>query len=160
MDIAGRRVARSIAEPATMSEAVAALAPVLEAKPVEVGIEGTAAPARGDAASLRQVVTNLIANAVKFSSPGARIEVTAWERDGTARLTVTDHGAGIDAALLPHIFERFVRADPARSSEGGSGLGLAICREIIAAHGGRITAESRTGDGSTFSIELPSRATP
>jgi signal transduction histidine kinase len=133
---------------------------VLEAKPVEVGIEGTAAPARGDAASLRQVVTNLIANAVKFSSPGARIEVMARERDGTARLTVTDHGAGIDAALLPHIFERFVRADPARSSEGGSGLGLAICREIIAAHGGRITAESRTGDRSTFSVELPSRATP
>lgn len=138
-------------------EAVRTLASVLEVKPVIVAVDGGDAPVIGDAASLHRVVVNLIANAVKFSGPGGHIEVTTSTGEGTATLSVTDHGMGIDAQLLPRVFERFVRADPARSSEGGSGLGLAICREIILAHGGDIRAESRIGEGSTFSFELPAR---
>ncbi|MEA2581012.1 MAG: hypothetical protein QOE83_1904 [Actinomycetota bacterium] len=141
---------------AIASESVAALRSVLEAKPVEAVVDGAVALAKGDPTSLRQVLTNLVANAVKFSAPGGHVEVSTWAGNGTVGVRVTDHGAGIDASLQPHIFERFVRADPARSSEGGSGLGLAICREIIVAHGGRIWVESRKGEGSTFTFELPS----
>jgi signal transduction histidine kinase len=81
--------------------------------------------------------------------------VEAWRRDGEAGLTVTDTGPGIAEELLERIFDRFVRADVARSrATGGSGLGLAITREIVEAHGGRVWAESSPG-GSAFSMGFP-----
>jgi signal transduction histidine kinase len=100
-----------------------------------------------------QVVGNLIGNAVRFTPEGGRIRVAA-ERDGEGvRISVADTGAGIDAADLPRVFDRFWQAQ--RSREGGAGLGLAIARGIVAAHGGEMWVESEQGGGSTFFFTLP-----
>ncbi|MEP7059175.1 MAG: HAMP domain-containing sensor histidine kinase [Actinomycetota bacterium] len=114
----------------------------------------------GDPSRLDQVLTNLLANAVAFSPPGSVVQVRTWEEGGDAGVTVRDHGPGLDVAMLPRIFDRFVRGEGARTSEGGGGLGLAICREIVRAHGGRIWADSRLGEGSTFSFAIPGRLPP
>jgi len=100
-----------------------------------------------------QAVRNLVENAVKYTQPGGRVQIDVWLSDGEAGLTVSDTGPGIPGEVLPRIFDRFVRADAARSrGTGGSGLGLAISREIVEAHGGRVWAESEVGAGSAFSI--------
>jgi heavy metal sensor kinase len=109
---------------------------------------------------LRQVVNNLIDNAVKYTQEGGRIEV-ALERDDArhaARLTVTDNGPGIAPADLSRIFERFFRADRSRTREGGehgNGLGLSICQAVLAAHGGEIACRSTPGAGAEFIATLP-----
>jgi signal transduction histidine kinase len=115
-------------------------------------------PVRGrwDHARLEQVVSNLLSNALKFG-PGARIELTVRDTGAGARLTMTDHGMGIDPAERDRIFDRFTRAVPA-SHFGGLGLGLYISRQIIAAHGGTITVDSHLGGGATFTVELPASA--
>lgn len=111
-------------------------------------------PVLGDASRLRQLVTNLVDNAIKFTPAGGTVTLRV-ERDGTqARLVVKDAGEGIAAGQLPHIFERFYQANPARSS-GGSGLGLSICRWITQAHGGSIEATSGEGTGTTLVVVLP-----
>jgi signal transduction histidine kinase len=93
---------------------------------------------------------------VKFSPPGARVHVTTSAADGFATLSVRDTGPGIAAEHLPHIFDRFYRVDASRArSTGGVGLGLAICQSIVHAHGGAIDAESRPGEGSTFTVSIP-----
>lgn len=110
----------------------------------------------GDSDRLRQVIGNLVSNAIRHADSGTVVDVTIERRDDTAVVTVTDHGHGIDVEHLPHIFDRFYRADPSRTrSTGGTGLGLAISRELIRAHGGDIGVESSLGRGSTFAIELP-----
>jgi two-component system, OmpR family, sensor kinase len=120
---------------------------------VALGVEDDVV-VQGDRDRLRQVVDNLVDNARKYGGGDVRVEV--WERDGEAGVTVSDDGIGIRADALPHVFDRFYRADDARVRErGGSGLGLAICREIVQAHGGRIWAQSETGRGSSFSFALP-----
>ncbi len=136
--------------------AVGSVRPLADAKGVHVDVAGDPAAADADRARVELVVSNLVANAVKFSRPGDRVSVTSWLSDAQAGCTVRDTGPGIQADLLPHIFDRFVRADPARTSgQGGSGLGLAICREIVEAHGGRIWVESQVGRGSAFSFTVP-----
>ena len=111
----------------------------------------------GDRGRLDQALTNLVENAVKYSTAGSDVTVTVWRGDGEAGLTVIDRGPGIPRDLLPRIFERFFRVDRSRSrAAGGSGLGLAICTEIMRAHGGRAWAESEAGHGSRFSLALPS----
>ena len=151
-------------EPVSLAEvaegAVTGLTPLARANGVTFVREGPPAEVTGDRARLDQVVTNLVANAITYSPPGAAVQVVTWERDGEAGLSVRDHGPGIDDALLPRVFDRFVRGEGARTSEGGGGLGLAICREIVSAHGGRIWADSRTGDGSEFSFALPAASAP
>jgi heavy metal sensor kinase len=117
-------------------------------------VSGEGASVLGDRERLHQAVANLVDNAVKYTGAGGRVRVTGWRRDGEAGLTVSDTGPGIPAEVLPRIFDRFVRADPARTRRDGSGLGLAICKEIIEAHGGRVWAESEPGRGSSFSIAL------
>jgi signal transduction histidine kinase len=106
---------------------------------------------------LSQVLVNLLDNALRHTPPGGSVAVTARPCPGAVTITVTDTGEGIDAAHLPHLFERFYRADPARDrGNGGSGIGLAIARSIVEAHGGTITAASRgPGAGSTFRIQIP-----
>jgi two-component system sensor histidine kinase BaeS len=105
-------------------------------------------------------VANLVDNAVKYTQRGGRVEVTAWVRGGRAGVTVIDDGPGIPPESLPRVFDRFVRVDAARSrTAGGAGLGLAICREIVRAHGGAVWAESEPGEGSRFSIALPTDPT-
>jgi two-component system OmpR family sensor kinase len=113
-------------------------------------------PLVGDSARLRQLVLNLLGNAVSYTPAGGRIMVALTADDGWARLEVADTGIGIAPEDLPHVFDRFFRADEARShSEGGTGLGLAIARWCAEAHGGRIEARSQLGTGSVFTVLLP-----
>ncbi len=108
-----------------------------------------------DAGRVEQVLTNLIHNAIKFTLPGGEILVSAVVADAhTLTIKVADTGVGIAPDDLPRIFERFYKADRARSG-GGTGLGLAIAKHIVQAHGGRIWVESRVGKGSTFFFTLP-----
>jgi two-component system sensor histidine kinase BaeS len=115
----------------------------------------------GDAPRLRQVFYNLVDNALKFTPEGGAVTVTADGRDGNVVVTVCDTGAGIAPEHLPRVFDRFYRADKARSREqGGTGLGLSIARSIVTAHGGRIELASTVGKGTVCTVVLPSNATP
>jgi signal transduction histidine kinase len=100
-------------------------------------------------------VTNLVGNAVKYSEPGTVVTVEVERLGEEAVCTVSDRGPGIDPELIPHIFDRFVRGDRARSHPVGAGLGLAIAREIVEAHSGRIWTGSRPGGGAVFGFALP-----
>jgi two-component system phosphate regulon sensor histidine kinase PhoR len=111
-------------------------------------------PVLVDGQRVQQVVVNLVHNGIKFTPAGGSITISAQESEGAIVVEVTDTGYGIPAADLPRIFERFYKADRARSS-GGTGLGLAIARHIVQGHGGRIWARSREGQGSTFYFSLP-----
>jgi len=111
---------------------------------------------RGDAGRLKQVVWNLAANAIKFTPKGGEVTVTLASIDRGLRLEVRDSGIGIDAAFLPHVFERFRQATVPSAGQGGVGLGLAIVRHLVELHGGTVSAHSAgLGQGSTFVIELP-----
>jgi len=103
---------------------------------------------------MRQVIVNLVGNAIKFSDPGGMVKITAEYRDQELLFQVIDHGIGIRAGNINHLFERFYREE-GETVRGGTGLGLYISRQIIEAHGGRIWAESEYGKGSTFSFILP-----
>jgi heavy metal sensor kinase len=111
-------------------------------------------PVLGDASRLRQLITNLLDNAIKFTDPGGRVSLLVGRDGDRARLVVADTGVGIPPDRLPHIFERFYQVDPARASKG-SGLGLSISRWIAEAHGGSIGVASGPGRGSTFTVMLP-----
>ncbi len=111
---------------------------------------------RGDERQLVSAVANLLDNAVKYSEPGSKVEVTSSRSGGWVRLAVRDQGIGIPAKDLERIFERFYRVDRARSREtGGTGLGLAIVRHVATNHGGDVRVRSREGEGSTFTLRLP-----
>jgi hypothetical protein len=117
-------------------------------------------PAQADPDRLRQAVDNLIRNAIRHAPPGSVIEVSGRSGIAAGRRTVLvsvrDHGPGFPPDFLPHAFERFRRADPARSSRsGGSGLGLAIVASIAEAHGGRAAAVNHPAGGARVSLELP-----
>ena len=119
------------------------------------GLEGNIR-AHIDPERFRRVIDNLLSNALRYSSPGGRVEVRLFARGGDAVIEVEDTGAGIDAADLPHIFERFYRTDAARArATGGRGVGLAIAKAAAEAHGGRIEVSSRLGEGSRFTVTLP-----
>jgi PAS domain S-box-containing protein len=103
---------------------------------------------------MRQVVINLLSNAIKFSDPGSSVNVKASVQDNELLFRVTDHGTGIRREAMSHLFERFYR-DEGETVRGGTGLGLYISKQIIEAHNGKIHAESKYGEGSTFSFTLP-----
>jgi two-component system phosphate regulon sensor histidine kinase PhoR len=111
-----------------------------------------------DRKRIEQVIVNLLHNAIKFTPEGGRIELMANYSDELAMnqvvISIQDTGVGIAEEDLPRIFERFYKADRARSG-GGTGLGLAISRHLVEAHGGKIWAESRLGNGSTFFFSIP-----
>jgi two-component system phosphate regulon sensor histidine kinase PhoR len=109
---------------------------------------------QADMPRLEQVLVNLIHNAVKFTPPGGEVVLTASLDGRFVRFAVRDTGPGIPADDLPRIFERFYRVDRSRTG-GGTGLGLSIARHLVEAHGGRIWAESREGEGSTFYFTIP-----
>jgi two-component system, OmpR family, phosphate regulon sensor histidine kinase PhoR len=115
------------------------------------------APALADADQTRQVLANLVDNAVKYTEKGGRVDVSARPAGGGLVVDVRDTGAGIPAPDLPRVFERFYRVEKARTREaGGTGLGLAIVKHLVEAQGGRVSVESRQPGGSTFSFFLPS----
>ena len=110
----------------------------------------------GDEARLRQVLANLVTNALVHTERGTPIDVRATRVEGGVALEVTDHGPGMPPEVAARAFERFFRADPARArNKGGSGLGLAIVHATVAAHGGTVRLDSRPGDGTTVRVELP-----
>jgi signal transduction histidine kinase len=114
------------------------------------------AQVRGDADKLKQALVALLENALKYTPYEGTVTLSLTMQDGTALISVCDTGIGISPEDLPHIFERFYRADPARSRDrGGSGLGLAIVKSIVEEHGGTISVESTPGKGSTFRVKLP-----
>ncbi len=110
-----------------------------------------------DREQIQQVILNLAHNAIKFTPAGGRITVSTEIQQDSVIISIVDTGIGISKEDLPHVFERFYKADKARSG-GGTGLGLAIARHIIQAHGGSIQVSSQEGEGSTFSFRLPLRA--
>jgi PAS domain S-box-containing protein len=118
-----------------------------------VEIEGELPAIEGDHDALLRVLSNLVGNALRFVPEGGRIALSARRLDDALELAVADTGSGIAPEALPHVFDRFWRAD--RAARGGAGLGLAICKGIVEAHGGRIWAESDLGRGTTFRFTVP-----
>jgi signal transduction histidine kinase len=153
------------------------LAASLETGRLRIAIPGDLPPVLADPARLERILTNLWSNALKYSTPGTPVEVTARREprrgevsspsltsgevpspsptDGQVIVSVTDHGPGIPPADLPKLFERYYRTGAARGAREGLGLGLYITRMLVEAHGGRIWAESELSRGSVFSFTLP-----
>jgi two-component system OmpR family sensor kinase len=118
----------------------------------------TPVPVLGDPDLLRRLVRNLLDNAIKYSPDGGRVSLRAGLSGDKAWLEVADTGPGVDPRHLPHLFDRFYRADPSRQRKTGTGLGLAIAQAIAEAHGGRLTARNRPSGGAVFRFEFAARA--
>jgi signal transduction histidine kinase len=122
---------------------------------VTVHPNGTLPAVTGDADALRSAVQNIVGNAVKYSPNGAAVDVTTHAHDGIVQIRVADHGLGIDAADVPHIFKPFYRGRRAVDAQvRGTGVGLSVVRHIIAAHHATIAVDSRVGEGTTVTVEL------
>lgn len=138
-------------------DAIELLRPLAQEQNLTLEVESAPARCEGNAEQLGQVVTNLVSNAIAYNRPGGSVQVSITSEPEATVLTVSDTGQGIAPEDLPHIFERFYRADKARSSTAGrTGLGLAIAQAIVEAHGGNIQATSEPGQGSTFTVRLHS----
>ena len=140
------------------AEVTASLKPLASRKEIGLRLEPfhDIPEVRGDRGQIKQVLTNLIDNAIKFTPDKGVVRLSASYGDGRVTVAVQDSGIGIPAEDLPRIFERFYRVDKARSREmGGTGLGLAIVKHIVEAHGGTVAVESRPAEGSTFRFTLP-----
>lgn len=149
-------------QPVSVAELVESCAAttLLKASHRDIALNLTYSPGlpavRGDASLLREVLQNLLDNAVQYTPPGGSVDLTAATRDREAVITVADTGIGIPLADQERIFERFYRVDVARSREvGGTGLGLSIAKHIVEAHGGRLWVESTVGQGSQFHFSVP-----
>ena len=130
--------------------------PVAEAKGVKLSASMDKAPITflGHKSKFQRLIGNLVDNAVKFTSPGGSVAVTAFQSVGGIEISVSDTGIGIDSAVVPHVFDRGFRANDA-DSHPGFGLGLALAKSIVAFYRGAITCESETGKGTTFTVCLP-----
>lgn len=141
---------------ALVSETLALVQPLAEQRGVRLAFDPEPATCLGDAQRLGQIATNLLTNAICHNHPGGEVRVRTAATASHVLLEVHDTGQGIAAEDLPHLFERFYRADKARTrSDGHAGLGLAICKAIVDAHGGTIAVTSQPGVGSTFAVRLP-----
>jgi len=147
-------VDRIIAEVVDRSRTAAA------AKNIDLRVLGARGlTAYGNESQLVTAVTNLVENAIAYSHDGTRVDVVVSDADAAVQIAVRDQGIGIEPRDLDRIFERFYRADRARSrSTGGTGLGLAIVKHIATNHGGRVEVTSTVAEGSTFTLRLPSRS--
>jgi signal transduction histidine kinase len=145
---------------ALLRAAAEAIGPRAQDKDVAVSVEAAdeLPPVAVDSERMGHVLANLLDNALAHTERGGRIKLAANRADGSVVLSVADTGSGIAPEHLPHLFERFYRI-PGQSEDAGTGLGLAIVREIVSAHGGSITCESRPGEGATFRITLPAAPT-
>jgi signal transduction histidine kinase len=127
---------------------------------IQIAVDPAATKVRADPVALRQALGNLVENAVRYTPSGGAITIFSRREDHGVAVGVRDTGAGIPADHLPRIFERFYRADPARSrAAGGTGLGLAIVKHLVEAHGGRVRAESQLGRGTTVTLFFPRTST-
>jgi len=127
------------------------------AQNVSISVEGSSIHVHADADRIRQVLVNLLDNAIRYSPPGESVTVSVTPLPGSVTVSVQDRGPGIPAAEQDRVFERFYRADKsrARKGEGGAGLGLAIAQTLVEAHGGHITLKSSPGQGTTVHFTLP-----
>ncbi len=158
MEAGRQQYARELLSPAAVIEQ--AIAPFqLESgtHQLRIDLPEELPPVVGDPDRLRQVLVNLIDNAIKYSPDGGEVLITACQRGGSVEIAVQDHGLGLPAEAIPRLFQKFYRVDMSDRREiKGTGLGLAICRQIVEAHGGRMWAESAgPGQGSTFGFTLP-----
>ncbi|MFL5991622.1 MAG: sensor histidine kinase, partial [Rubrobacteraceae bacterium] len=115
-------------------------------------------PARGDAGRTEQILASLLDNALRFTPPGGLVTVEGYPKDGQALATVTDTGPGIPHEHLSRLFDRFYRAEAARTrgdAGGGTGLGLSIALDLARAQGGDLTAANARSDGASFTLTLP-----
>jgi signal transduction histidine kinase len=125
-----------------------------------IDVESALPPVQGDWQRMQQVLGNLVANSLRYTPAGGRIDLQGRRNGPWITVVVRDTGAGIAPEELPHIFDRFWRSDKARSRHGtGAGLGLAIARQFVQAQGGRISATSQPGHGTTITVELPAEGT-
>jgi signal transduction histidine kinase len=151
-----------VREPTDLARAARRAHSVLAARALRKGVllqlRSAPSPVWGDPDRLTQVALNLLDNAVRHTPPGARVTLCTETRGAVARLVVTDEGTGVAASLVPVLFQRFSRGDPARGREdGGAGLGLAIAQAIARAHGGSLELEATGAAGSRFALTLPGR---
>lgn len=152
-----RKMEFNLADP--VRESVELLQPLAEERQVKLTASLEAVRCVGDPDKITQVVTNLVTNAIHYSPAQGEVRVETRPDGALGLLTVADRGVGIPAEDLPHIFDRFYRVDTSRSRDkGGSGLGLAITRAIVHAHGGTIEAQSKPGEGATFTVRIPTIA--
>ncbi len=143
---------------AAIEAAIESLQPLLDSKTIHLRrMFDTAAMVLGDASRLQQIVWNLLANAVKYTPRGGRVTVSVRRIESSIEICIADNGEGMDAAFLPHVFERFRQADSSTTrAHGGMGLGLAIVRHLVELHGGTVEARSEgRGKGSQFFVRLP-----
>jgi signal transduction histidine kinase/CheY-like chemotaxis protein len=147
---------------AVVTSALDSVRPAVEAKSIrmEASIDPAAAPITGDPDRLRQVIWNLVSNAIKFTPSGGLVQVEARRVGADVEVTVRDTGRGIAPEILPYVFDRFRQADSTSTREhGGLGLGLALVRHLVELHGGTVTAASAgEGQGATFVVTLPANA--
>jgi two-component system sensor histidine kinase SenX3 len=149
-----------VALEAIVEEAVQRIRPAAEQAGIELVAVGvpSGVEVSADRRQLTSALSNLLDNAVKYSDAGGSVEVEACQVGGEVVLSVADHGIGIPTRDIERVFERFYRVDQARSRQtGGTGLGLAIVRHVVANHHGTVEVESRLGEGSRFTLRLPSR---
>jgi two-component system OmpR family sensor kinase len=138
-----------------VNDALLDLRAVEPERPVEASVEPDVV-VEGDEDRLRQVIGNLFTNVRVHTPADAPVEISLASNDGFSTLKVSDHGPGVEPAHVERIFDRFYRADTARSRDrGGSGLGLSIAASVAAAHGGEITYSTTPGGGATFTLTLP-----
>jgi signal transduction histidine kinase len=147
----------AVAVPALFTRVVERHGPAAAAAGVTIdtGVDPGAATVTGDARRLEQVLQNLTANALRHTPRGGTITLLARRDGGDVVLRVADTGEGIAAEHLPHLFDRFYKADPARTDAGGTGLGLSIVKAIVERHGGTVSVMSTPGAGTTFEVRLP-----
>lgn len=137
-------------------QAIESLWPLAQKHQVRIELAGSSVIAPIDRDGMRQVLDNLLSNAIQYNRAGGSVTVTSGIEGPWAQWVVSDTGPGIAEEHLPHLFDRFYRADRSRSRQvGGSGLGLAICRQWVEAHGGSIEATSRVGEGTTMRVRIP-----
>jgi len=136
------------------ADGIAHVRPLAEARGLAISAELSSAPVHADQERIAQVVTNLLGNAIEYNHDGGNIRVTTRLDGNFAVITVSNTGAGIPAAEIPHIFDRFRRVDGSRTS-GHAGLGLAICKAIVAAHDGSIDVQSAADGETTFRVCFP-----
>ena len=137
------------------ADAVSQLRPLADGLSIAVATKLMPVQVRGDAVRIGQVITNLVANAIRYNRPGGQVRVRLTETNGEAILSIEDTGLGIPEADQSHIFERFYRVSKDRSRlSGGSGLGLAISKSIVEGHGGTITFTSAADKGTTFEVRI------